>query len=71
MSVEDKTFEVLAKITDIETVLAEIKALGTMIRMRREVNGEVVELTSTQKQKLLQAYNQQKTRLQTLIGELP
>jgi len=71
MTLEEKAKQAKETADLIQTEAQKIIDLCNLILVKREVNGEALEYTVEQKQKVIQAFRPKKTRLQALVEALP
>ena len=71
MSLDEQAKTVLELLPKIQKALSKISYLCRIVSDKHIVNGEVIEYSAEQKQKLIDAYQQKKTELVQLFSELP
>lgn len=71
MSLEETVEEVRVKTENIEVIIRKILYLCDSVEIKRKINGEIMEFSQMQKQKIIQAFQPLKTKLVSLVGELP
>ena len=71
MSLNEKAEQAKAKIAQMQSIIFQMIDLCDLVLTERKVNGEILEYTVEQKQKIIQAFKPLKTQLVGLVEALP
>ena len=68
MGLKENALQTLEKVWLMRDILTEIEQLCKLILTEKKVDGDIIEFSLENKQKLIQAYIKRKTELQSLLN---
>lgn len=71
MSLEQKAKDTLDIFNQIERYLNQMRHFCTLVLTEHTIEGEIIKYSDADKQKIINGYIKVKTKLATLVSELP